>query len=323
MSVPQKPAVLENDLKQQLDAKDQLVRALTDRLEEAAEQLDRVHRTGGDKGSRSSGPSDAAGHSLLEKLGKSLELWEDAQPREAFERIEQRLDELREMLQGAVVARPDEPPAPRKKDALSSWEKMKAELMGESAPPAVPATAGSHSAKPTAPPSETVEAAQAPRSSAGTSAKSSPAGDGEPPRPLTEFQLPEPVDLELASRPDLVEAIEIRDQYIGELTRRLRSAESRTHQPIDWEALSKAPDDLRATLQHLESELTDKLRIAEVDLSLERARLSRVETRIRATQLQIEKKLQQSVGIDVGTAKASGSRQSESQGKSWFGGRGR
>jgi hypothetical protein len=325
MSSSEQSAVAENDLKKQLHAKDQLVRALTDRLEEAAEQLDRVQRTGGDKGGRGGGSSEAAlsGHPLFEKLSKSLELWEDVQPADAFARIEERLEELRDMLEGAIVGTTGEAPAPKKKDVLSGWEKMKAELMGE-AEPSAPAAGGtkSHEVSPAA-------KQQASPASDESSEEPSPAAPAarpvpvEPPRPLEELTLPEPVDLEGASRPELVDAIEIRDQYIGELTRRLRSAESRTHQPIDWAALDNAPDDLREALQKLESELTDRLRIAEVDLSLERARLSRVETRIRATQMQIEKKLQQSVGTDAGNGKASVAKKAESQGKGWFGGRGR
>src|SRR5690606_8107409 len=108
-------------------------------------QLDRVQRTGGDKGGRTGGSSDAAaGHPLFEKLSKSLELWEDVQPADAFARIEERLEELRDMLEGAIVGTSGEAQAPKKKDALSGWEKMKAELMGESESSA-PAAGGTKS----------------------------------------------------------------------------------------------------------------------------------------------------------------------------------
>lgn len=325
--------LLESDLKQQLDAKDQLVRALTDRLEEAAEQLDRVHRTGGDKTGRAGGSSDAGSHPLIEKLNRSLELWEDVEPRDAFARIEERLDELRSMLEGAIVGSSGETQPPKKKDALSGWEKMKAELMGDlassengsSSRPATASSARPQAAAPHVPPqqSEHTPSDQSGGSSNTPAAATAPPPPLDPPRPLTELQLPEPVDLEIAPRAELVDGIEVREQYIAELTRRLRSAESRTHQPIDWEVLNNAPGKLREALQHLESELTDRLRIAEVDLSLERARLSRVETRIRATQMQIEKKLQQSVGTDPANAKKTGASKGESSGKSWFGARGK
>ena len=156
------------EVQQQLDEKDQLIRALTDRLEEAAEQLDRVSRSGGKpgpSGGRSSGGSGvsaellAGQQTIIEQLEKSAELWEDVQPRDVFMRMEEQLDGLRRILETSSVSRPaaavaprdaaapQAAPAPReaatpadapatKVDPLSGWEKMKAELMGET--PAVP-----------------------------------------------------------------------------------------------------------------------------------------------------------------------------------------
>ena len=88
-----------NELQQQLEEKDQLVLALTERLEEAAEQLDRAHRSGTDKGGRAGSGAGLAHdaltqqQTLIEQLSKSVEVWEDVQPRDAFARIEARLDE--------------------------------------------------------------------------------------------------------------------------------------------------------------------------------------------------------------------------------------
>lgn len=321
MSVPDDAAtVLERDLKQQLDAKNKLVRALTDRLEEAAEQLDRVQRTGGDKSARSTGPvSDSGGgsHPLLSKLSKSLQVWEDVDPGESFARIEQRLDELRDMLDGAMLAPGGQAETPQGNGAPRNWEQMKAQVIQEceqdddspnkpkSSPEVpIPEAAGSDS-------DEEQGASAADQSPA------PPPVPEQPHRPISELKLPEPVDPALASRTQLEEALEVRNQYIAELTRRLRTAESRTYQPVDWAALNNAPVDLRARLQHLESELTDRLRIAEVDLSLERARLSRVETRIRETQQQIEKRVQQSVGFEQPEGQSE-SKQSEGKSRGWF-----
>ena len=336
------------ELQQQLDEKDQLVLALTERLEEAAEQLDRVQRSGADKGKRVSGggPSSdviAQQQALIEKLGKTAELWEDVQPGEAFARIESRLDDLRGLLVGAAPGQATvAPAAPRspssssssasesKKPAqsggddsqegstLSAWEKMKAELMGEEA---------STTPAPSSPPEPTATVATEATTPDVSAPTSPPAGDGQDQptlEPLSELQLPEPIDPDSADRSELAAGIEARDQYIGYLTRRLRSVESRTHQPIDWERLNNAPDDLRETLQQLEADLVDRLRIAEVDLSLERARLSRVETRVRGMQKQIEKRMNSVAG--KGPSKQSDSADVSDAGKKskgWFGGRGR
>lgn len=323
------------ELQQQLDEKDQLIRALTDRLEEAAEQLDRVNRSGGNKqgtgGSRSAGGSSsemlAQQQKIIDQLEKSAELWEDVQPRDAFTRLEEQLDDLRQLLESSTVSKRDDgisqAPKPPKANQLSGWEKMKAELMGEtpadpkpanpkpaSSPPPTPSTTAPVSAQP-APP---------------VVAPTNPVSPvfSEPLTPLSELHLPEPVDFDVAERRDLEEAIETRDQYIGELTRRLRSAESRTQQKIDWSELNNAPDVLRETLESLEAELNDRLRIAEVDLSLERARLARVEARIHCMQKQFEEKLKAS-GPPQTTAprKAEESASQPSHSKSWFGSLGR
>lgn len=314
--------VKDEQLQQQLAAKDQLVRALTDRLEEAAEQLDRVHRTGGDKGGRTVGGSESGGSAspLLEKISRSLQAWDEVDPGEAFGRIEERLDELREMLEGAVVSGGGAQAAPKKSDTLSGWEKMKAQLMeGDgSAAPAKPSRPQPQSA-PTPKPAPTPETAgETPEADEPAPQPAQVKHVEEPRRPITELQLPEPVDFETAITTELHEAIEVRDQYIGELSRRLRSAESRTQQPVDWEVLNNAPDDLREKLQQLEAELTDTLRIAEVDLSLERARLSRVETRIRDMQRKVEKKLQQSIGA-VANTESPAETKKDKLAKSWFG----
>lgn len=330
MSSPPEPSVLDDsEVQRQLGEKDQLIRALTERLEEAAEQLDRVHRSGGDKGGGrygGGGSSELASQqqSLIEQLTKSVELWEDVQPRDVFARIEERLDELRDMLEGGVVATSGES-APKKQDTLAGWEKMKADLLGgESDEPA-----------PTASPPVTLSSPAAPATqedeSSSEESKDEPATVSTPasivyepsPQPLDEQELPAPVDFEIAQREDLEAAIESRDQYIGYLTRRLRSAESNAHQQINWEELNNAPDKLRESLQNLESELDDRLRIAEVDLSLERARLSRVETRIRAMQSQIEKKLQAAERQFQKDSDSAKTAKKKDQPKSWFGSRGK
>lgn len=276
---------------QQLEAKDQLISALTERLEVAAEQLDRIHRSGGDRGGRvggGGGPSPEAlaqQQALLEQLSKSVEIWDDVQPREAFERLEVRLDELKDLLQGATLTPVAAVPHPAKSNSLSGWEKMKAELMGEAgqtAPAHSDTALTATSSRPPATPKTPSPQPVAPHP---------PSATPEPIQPLGDIELPTPIDFDEAEREELEEAIEVRDQFIGHLARRLRSAESRTHEHIDWASLNNAPAELRDSLQQLESELNDRLRIAEVDLSLERARLSRVETRIRGMQKQIEQRL--------------------------------
>ena len=64
------------------------------------------------------------------------------------------------------------------------------------------------------------------------------------------------------------------------LIRRLVSQDQSTRIP-DWERLNQAPAELREALEDLRRQLQQKLRIAEVDLSLQRARLAREDAKLQ------------------------------------------
>jgi hypothetical protein len=315
-------SVLPDDIQHHLEEKDRLIQALTDRLSDAAEQLDRHQRSGGNKGSRKGGPSGELleqQRSLIEKLSGVLELWEDVQPRDAFARLEARLDDLREQMESAgdapfmsraAAAEAPESTTPHRAEAgetkrpqsspTSGWEALKAQLLesaGSDAEPPRPRTA---SPADDSPPIAQQFAAEA----------------------AAQIEFPTPIDLQIAAREELEQAIEIRDRYICYLTGRLRLEEQRTRETIDWEALNNAPDALRKALQALERDLEERLRIAEVDLSLERARLSRVQSRTEELQRQIERRLQSRGGktntTDAAQKDRSDASSEKSPSKGWF-----
>src|SRR5262245_36056726 len=85
--------------------KEQLVAALTERLEQAAEQLDRLRRTGVDKGRRPLGggfPAEVIEDhkNTLEDLKRVIARWEDIQAGASLGRIETQIAELRDLLAG-------------------------------------------------------------------------------------------------------------------------------------------------------------------------------------------------------------------------------
>ncbi|MEZ6052450.1 MAG: hypothetical protein R3C02_13830 [Planctomycetaceae bacterium] len=310
-------------LQQQLGEKDKLIQALTGRLEDAAEQLDRMRRNGSDRGVRVSGGGASAEfyeqqQTVLENLSATVERWDEIQPREAFDRLEIRLDDLRSLLESALdsgIARggvapkpsstagkesrssaPAAKPAteqkePPKKDALSGWEAMKAQLMsGGDAPPPAPSAPAPSTPAPS--PAETQSTEESP-----------PAIEAAPvvevntfaPTLIENVPGPDPVDFETADQKVLIKAVEVRDDYIAYLTRRLQNEAQRTRQTINWESLNNASDDLKAVLQGLEADLRERLRIAEVDLSLERAKLSRIRANVESVQKQVEKRMKEQV----------------------------
>ena len=93
-------------VRNQLREKEHLVAALTERLEQAAEQLDRLRRTGVDKGRRPLGggfPAEVIDDHkhTLEDLKRVITNWEDIQAGATLGRIETQIMELRELIVGA------------------------------------------------------------------------------------------------------------------------------------------------------------------------------------------------------------------------------
>jgi hypothetical protein len=299
-------------LEAQLLEKEQLVLALTERLEQAAEQLDRIHRSGGDRGLRHAAgipPELIEGQrTLVESLTQAVDKWEEMQAAEALERIEANIEELKEMIGGHGVAARSSPfdanpdatePAPR-----------------EAARPAVAASGptvvhGSYDAiKNALLASQTDE----PKDSAQTNA-SEPETDHVPP-----VDPPEPIDFATAGVDDLKQAVDSRDKYASYLVHRLRVLEMARVAPVDWAALQNAPSELVEKLQSVQSRLDEVLRLAEVEQSLERARVGREAARLRLAEQQLERRMNQAaaLGPRAGDDDASDDDETASKGSRWF-----
>ena len=124
-------------LQDTLRERDQVVQMLTQRLEQAADQLDRLHRTGGGRGG-----SVAVGlppelienqQSLLEQLSRVLGDWEEVQATQTLTRIESQITELRELVASGTVS-------PAKVSATASTPKAIVEEPAK-APPKISAGA--------------------------------------------------------------------------------------------------------------------------------------------------------------------------------------
>lgn len=265
---PESASVQVAALQHELQQKDELLHALTEQLEEAANRLDRLHRAGADRGPRvSASEGDASAYSGEgnSPLARLCGEWEELQFADQFETIRSRLDDifdavtLAKLEQGYGAPRTSEPAAPRSTDSsskLTGWEDMKAQLLREGADK-----------------SRTQVDLQG---AAGDGVSDSEA------EVLSDLPLEPPlaVDLENADRDVLAAAVEERDVFILHLIRRLRSGTSGRYAPIDWARISGAPDELRERLQEHEARLQELLRMEECDLSLERARLARERARL-------------------------------------------
>ncbi len=287
-------------LEVQLREKEELVAVLTQRLEQAAEQLDRIHRTGGDRGLRLGGgfpPELVESHkNLVGELQQAVEQWEQMQAAATLGRLEVQISELHDLIadQGGKAITGEETPQPlqdaRPEDDInagvgkgdrSNLPERPDGCFAQMRP--VPFSDASADDEPDA--WETLKA--------GLLAKDSePAQEAPEAEEIVESHQPEPIDFLTADTKELQCAIESRDEYISFLIKKLRIVQSRQSVALpDWAALENVPEELRQGLQELEGRLEETLRISEVELSIERARLSREEVRLQQIEYQVEKKM--------------------------------
>lgn len=292
------------DLESKLREKEQLVGVLTKRLEQAAEQLDRMQRTGGDRPGRGVAglPPEFVEQQAktLGDLQSAVERFEEAESAERLGRIEQRVNEIRDLISGGapITASPlatgamptvssthgESEPAAHDEGGMSAWEAMKAQILTDSDGATPPAES-------------THDPGEERRDEPTTSPPAAPPQPAAVVEAIDPVDPPEPVDVENADRDALAKAVLERDEYVAHLLSRLRNSEMRTFQPVDWNALADCPEDLRARLEDVQGRLEDATRRAEVELSLERARLSRIESTLEHRGERLEKELVK-LGLD-------------------------
>jgi hypothetical protein len=287
-------------LEAQLAEREQLVAALTERLEQAAEQLDRLHRTGADRTVRAgiAGiPQELISQQqkLVEDLQRAVDQWEAMQPGAFFGRLETQLDQIREL-----VAQSDRPGPEHASDSAFRFESGRSqsgsadegdEQRRSSESPRSILDFMKASQQPEADETEpppSAAANYAPAASTPTVADIALPPLEEPPTPI---------DPAHATPDELGEGCTARDAYITYLVRRLRQIESLGHVPNSWAGLEHVPDELRASLTALEHRLQETSRLAEVELSLQRAKLSRDELRIRMLDEQMQKDIKQARNV--------------------------
>jgi hypothetical protein len=283
-------------LEAQLAEREQLVAALTERLEQAAEQLDRLHRTGADRGVRAGiagVPPEliAQQQKLVADLQRAVEQWEAMQPGAFFGRMESQLGQIQEMVQqidrSGSAAESDS--AFRYGASQSDRGHSEHHEQGRSDSPKSILDFMKASQQQDAAGHESEKAVEA------TGVPSSPGViDIELP-PLDDP--PASIDHASATPEELSEACHARDSYIDYLLQRLQKIESLGHVPNSWAGLESVPDEMRARLEALEHRLQETARVAEVELSLQRAKLAREELRIRVLDEQLQKDVKRAKNV--------------------------
>jgi len=264
---------------QQLIQKDELIHALTEQLEQAAEQLDRFQRSGTRGRTGASGAVPEEQRKACEDLQRVVQQWEDLQAGLTLGRLELQVSEIRDLildlrsdraphghghngssphhtngdtsaiLSFADLAKDVEPPP-----ANTEWERMKSQLLSSDDDKTVAATSSW----------EALE------------------------QPLPE--LPAALSPENIDTTELHSAIVERDDYIRMLLTRLRRIE--VLQPAAAiSALEPGSSEFVAKVQVLEQRLLEHARCAEVELSVERAKLARERSQLAQQQEQINRQM--------------------------------
>ena len=281
-------------LQDTLKERDQVVQMLTQRLEQAADQLDRVQRTGSGRGG-----SVAVGlppefienqQSLVVQLSRVLGDWEETQAGQTLSRIESQIMELRDLVAAGTIAPENRfktisVPTESAEEPVSSPPKVSAGAsVFSDIPAAEPAKVGWEAIKAAVLAGECYEAMLSKPvtlSSASGEVAANNESDSDHSQAAT-TTLPEPppdVDFDKADQVVLIDAIRSRDDFIAMLVRRLASRDTHIAFP-DWDTLNYVPEDLHRELLGLRDRLQEKLRVAEVDLSLQRAKLAREEAKL-------------------------------------------
>jgi hypothetical protein len=278
------------ELQQKLNEKEKVVTALTSRLEQAAEQLDRLRRSGADRGGKilSGIPAEVIDEQreLINDLKAAIETWEDLQSTSAMGRFESQLNELREMLaeQMDLKDRIDKgettttgfkssstPPVAQR----SSWDEMKAQLLGDSSAAAKTPKDDSDVLIPGAVPGED----ETDEEELDGKAKFEEKFESEfaidiPERPA------EVDNLDEADADTLRAALKERDEHIDKLMEVIDALKEFSGQH-DLDETRKRQKELHDRLQKAESEMKEKLRQAEIEMSMERAKLAREAARLQ------------------------------------------
>jgi hypothetical protein len=311
-------------LMDQMRTKDALVLQLTERLEAAAEQLDRLQRSGADK-ARPGGGGGGGSRELVEQTGQltsrveeALECWNQSSGH--YEFILQRLDEISQHIfstpEGgggeARAARPvsSQPPTPSNSGSApaggagqsggSFWERMKASMADGSPPPVSP------NAKPA---TDSHEQPHDPENAATDESIAKQLAVIEQVTPA-----PTVIDLDTASIEELREAVATRDNYISALIKEFREIQFLPSLPDDFENSGLAPAELLTSLKELENRFKTGIQRENFELSLERARMGRERSRLDQVKAQLEgqiKRLAASVPERTDAAPSSSPQSSE------------
>ena len=276
-------------LETRLTDREQLVSILTGRLEQAADELDRIKRSGGVHSGSGADSGDAAsllaGHGeVAEKLDRFVDAWQERYEGPALRRMEAGIEELRERLEQAVLH-----------GNFSGGDSSISRYAG----------LGDDSTRLAEHDERTID-------SLSNSGSESVEGQNvvvvrrplDVPVRLVLFStddmpddldvpLPEPIDEDEASEPELRKAVTDRNEYIRWLCQQMRHVTGRLEGWLSELQTESDDETLHKRVDEIEQLIHEQLRIAEIDVSIERARLSRDQAKLQEQTDQLAREREQ------------------------------
>lgn len=279
--------------------KDELLKILTERLEVAAEQLDRLRRQGGplEPFSHSKAPTLFDDPEVTEDFRQMLTDWRDLQSRGWFGSLEDRLDGIQDLIShlqaGPVPARVEETRPASVAEILAKYSDEERTIANDSA---VGGVTGDN------------------------------ADDGQSETSTTRLELPEPpppVDVDHADVAELREALRQREDYIARLSDYLLAFDAADQAETEQPDIGALTAEQREAMEAWESKVRKELRQTQIQLWIERAQLSREQMQIQQMQHQLEteaRRLGQAKqkGLSGDSSDAAGGADSQKS-KNWLG----
>lgn len=263
-------------LETRLADREQLVSILTDRLEQAADELDRIKRSGGVLSGSSADGGDAGSllagqHEVAEKLDRFVDAWEERYEGPALRRMEAGIEELRERLEQATLhggfSGND---SATSRFSLSDENSSRSDEFDQS-----PTDSQNQSL---ADDSEDKLASGKPMDAPVRLVLIS---SDDVPDDL-DVPIPEPIAETNAAPAELHKGIKDRDAYIRWLCHQMRDITGRLEGWLGTVQSESDDETLHARVDEIEKVIHDQLRIAEIDVSIERAKLSREQATLNA-----------------------------------------
>ncbi len=250
------------EAEQRVESQNALVQELTERLESAAEQLDRLQRMGVERGEHVRGFPKAVVDEqaeLIQEMSRVVEVYGDVRTAEATASLQMQIEELREYLEEQFRLWNEKQEAEKAAEAAESEELSDSETVADE----------EESSEPTEQHDDSTTTLE----------------------PLAAVDPPEIVDVNVADDILLQDLINRQNKFIDYLTARVDRLKNETAAEDDATEVASRNEQTDPV-----ADLEEAIRFADYEIALQRQITSRKEARLTAEERRLEERLQELIG---------------------------